>query len=132
VHVRHGAALLLHRSPAYTVETRQGPISLLVTQCLDGHAFGTTYLNDGVSDPPGPSRIVTVHSGKNSLNISTAGAFHISQKLAEVTILGVLQQSAAVLVDGKTKSFTYEIPQQKLVISKLRVDLNTETTIEWE
>ncbi|KAJ7892526.1 hypothetical protein B0H14DRAFT_3427931 [Mycena olivaceomarginata] len=113
-------------------ETGQGPFSLLVTQCLDGHAFGTTYLNDGVFDPPGPSRIVTVHSGKNSLNISTAGAVHIPQKLAEVTILGVMQQPSAVLVDGETKSFTYVIPQQKLVISKLRVDLNTETTIEWK
>ncbi|KAJ7307818.1 glycosyl hydrolases family 31-domain-containing protein [Mycena albidolilacea] len=93
VHVCHGAVLLLHQSPAYTVEeTHQCPFSLLVTQSLDGHAFGTTYLDDGVSDPPGPSRIVTVHSGRNSLNISTAGAFQISQKLAEVTILGVLQQ----------------------------------------
>lgn len=72
------------------------------------------------------------HSGKNNLSIPTAGAFHISQKLAEVTILGVLQQPAAVLVNGETKTFTYSISQQKLVISKRKVDLYTETTIEWK
>ncbi len=60
VHIRDGAALLLHSSPAYTVEeTRQGPFSLLVSLSSAGEAFGTAFLDDGVSFPPGPSTTVT-------------------------------------------------------------------------
>ncbi|KAJ7861406.1 glycosyl hydrolases family 31-domain-containing protein [Mycena olivaceomarginata] len=133
VHVRDGAAILLHQTPAYTVEeTRQGPFSLLVTQSMDGHAFGTTYLDDGVSDPPGPSTTVTVRSSKSTVMISAEGAFHITQKLAEVTILGVVHKPNEVFVGDKRKAFNYAGPQQKLVISKLALDLNGHTTIEWK
>ncbi|KAJ7311650.1 glycosyl hydrolases family 31-domain-containing protein [Mycena albidolilacea] len=133
VHVRDGAAILLHQTPAYTVEeTRQGPFSLLVTQSMDGHAFGTTYLDDGVSDPPGPSTTVTVRSSKSTVMISAEGAFHITQKLAEVTILGVMHKPNEVFVGDKRKAFNYAGPQQKLVISKLALDLNGHTTIEWK
>ncbi|KAJ7870218.1 hypothetical protein B0H13DRAFT_1634879, partial [Mycena leptocephala] len=48
-------------------ETRQGPFSLLVTQSGNGSAFGSTYLADGVSDPPGPSTTFTVHATKISM-----------------------------------------------------------------
>ncbi|KAJ6553086.1 glycosyl hydrolases family 31-domain-containing protein [Mycena capillaripes] len=133
VHVRDGAAILLHQTPAYTVEeTRHGDFSMLVTQSVDGHAFGTTFIDDGVSDPPGPSTIVTIQAGMDAVNISSSGAFHIVQKLAEVTILGVAQRPAAVLVGGQVKNFTYAASQQKLVVSELSVDLNLGTTIEWK
>ncbi|KAJ7209873.1 glycosyl hydrolases family 31-domain-containing protein [Mycena haematopus] len=114
VHVRDGAALLLHQTPGYTVaETRQSAFSLLVTHSADGRAFGSTYLDDGVSDPPGPNTVITVYSSKNSVKISSKGAFHVAQKLAEVTVLGVPQKP-------------------KIVMSGLSVDLNVETTtIEW-
>jgi alpha-glucosidase len=99
---------------------------------MDGHAFGTTYLDDGVSDPPGPSTTVTVRSGKSTVMISAEGAFHITQKLAEVTILGVVHKPNQVFVGDKRKAFNYAGPQQKLVISKLALDLNGHTTIEWK
>ncbi|KAJ7433188.1 hypothetical protein B0H11DRAFT_1759262, partial [Mycena galericulata] len=41
-----------------TVETLSRPFVLLVTQSASGHAFGAVYLDDGVSDPPGPSATV--------------------------------------------------------------------------
>ncbi|KAJ7896486.1 glycosyl hydrolases family 31-domain-containing protein [Mycena leptocephala] len=133
VHVRDGAAIFLHQTPAYTVEeTRQGPFSLLVTQSGNGSAFGSTYLDDGVSDPPGPSTTVTVHATKNTVKISSAGTFRVLQKLAEVTILGITTKPAMILVSGKATTFTYASAQQKVVVSELSVDLNKFTTIEWK
>ncbi|KAJ7265080.1 glycosyl hydrolases family 31-domain-containing protein [Mycena rebaudengoi] len=133
VHIRDGAAILLHQTPAYTVqETRQGPFSLLVTQSADGHAFGITYPDDGVSDPPGPSTTVTIRSSKSTVTISAEGAFHITQKLAEVTILGVVHKPNELFLGGERNTFNYAGPQQKLVVSKLALDLNRRTTIEWK
>jgi hypothetical protein len=58
VHVRDGAAILLHAAPAYTVaETRRGPFELLVTQAADGVAMGEAYVDDGESVPPTPSKV---------------------------------------------------------------------------
>ncbi|KAJ7444088.1 hypothetical protein B0H11DRAFT_2342964, partial [Mycena galericulata] len=42
-----------------TVETLSRPFVLLVTQSALEHAFGAVYLDDGVSNPPGPSTTVT-------------------------------------------------------------------------
>jgi alpha-glucosidase len=90
------------------------------------------YLDDGVSDPPGPSTTVTVHATKNTVKISSAGTFRVLQKLAEVTILGITTKPAMISVSGKATTFTYASAQQKVVVSKLSVDLNKCTTIEWK
>ncbi|KAJ7727590.1 glycosyl hydrolases family 31-domain-containing protein [Mycena metata] len=133
VHVRDGAALLLHETPAYTVEeTRQGAFALLVTQSADGHAFGKTYFDDGISDPPGPSTNVTVQATKNSVKISAVGKFHVAQKLTQVTILGVTKKPTTVTVGGKTVKSTYASAQQSVVLTGLSVDLNAGTTIAWK
>jgi alpha-glucosidase len=133
VHIRDGAALLLHETPAYTIEeTRQGAFALLVTQSVDGHAFGSTYLDDGVSDPPGPSTTVTVSASKGSVKISSAGKFHVAQKLTQVTVLGVAKKPTSVSVGGKAVKFTYASAQQKVVLTGLSVDLNKGATIEWK
>ncbi|KAJ7318767.1 glycosyl hydrolases family 31-domain-containing protein [Mycena albidolilacea] len=133
VHVRDGAALLLHQTPAYTVEeTRQGAFSLLVTLSANGQAFGTTYLDDGVADPPGPSTTVSVTAGKGSVKLASKGTFHVAQKLAEVTVLGVAKKPASVSVGGKAAKFTYASAQEKVVLTGLSVDLNKGTTIEWK
>ncbi|KAJ7200405.1 glycoside hydrolase family 31 protein [Mycena pura] len=136
VHVRDGAAILLHQTPAYTVEeTRQGPFALLVTASANGHAFGSAYLDDGVSDPPGPSTTLTFQARTGSVTIGSRGAFGIPQRLAEVTVLGIAKKPTAVSVGGKTvksSSFTYAGAQQKLVVTGLAVDLNKDTTISWK
>ncbi|KAJ6454358.1 glycosyl hydrolases family 31-domain-containing protein [Mycena sanguinolenta] len=133
VHVRDGAAILMHQTPAYTVEeTRSSAFSLLVTQSPDGDALGTTYLDDGVSDPPGLNTLVTVRASENSVKISSSGTFNITQKLAEVTVLGVPKKPAHLSVGGAEKSFTYVAQQQKVVVEGLSVDLNADsTTIQW-
>ncbi|KAJ7680118.1 glycosyl hydrolases family 31-domain-containing protein [Mycena rosella] len=97
VHIRDGAALLLHASPAYTVEeTRQGPFALLVAQSPDGSAFGTAYIDDSLSDPPGPSTTVTFQASKDSVTITSKREFEVAQKLVQVTILGVETKPTSV------------------------------------
>ncbi|KAJ7064072.1 glycosyl hydrolases family 31-domain-containing protein [Mycena amicta] len=136
VHVRDGAAILLHHEPAYTVEeTRQGPYALLVT--LSGSnskqsASGSAYVDDGVSDPPGPSRVLSFTAQSGSLRIASAGKYSIAQKLAQVTVLGVAKKPREVIVGGKVAKFSYAAKQQELVVSGLSVDLNKATTITWE
>ncbi|KAF7313029.1 Glycoside hydrolase family 31 protein [Mycena kentingensis (nom. inval.)] len=135
VHVRDGAAILLHQKPAYTVEeTRQGPYSLLVTLSGSGSkqsAFGSAYVDDGISDPPGPSRVVSFSAHGGKLAISSTGKFSIAQKLAEVTVLGVAAKPKTVSVGGKTAKFVYAAAQQRLFVSGLAVDLNKGAVIQW-
>jgi alpha-glucosidase len=133
VHIRDGAALLLHASPAYTVEeTRQGPFALLVAQSPDGSAFSTAYIDDGLSDPPGPSTTVTFQASKNSVTITSNGEFEVVQKLVQVTILGVETKPTSVSVGGTAvQEFTYNSGQQELILTGLTIDLNKGTTISW-
>ncbi|KAJ7680135.1 glycoside hydrolase family 31 protein [Mycena rosella] len=133
VHIRDGAALLLHASPAYTVEeTRQGPFALLVAQSPDGSAFGTAYIDDGLSDPPGPSTTVTFQASKNSVTITSKREFEVVQKLVQVTILGVETKPTSVSVGGTAvQELTYNSAQQELILTGLTIDLNEGTTISW-
>ena len=60
VHIGDNSALLLHQEPGYTTyETREGPYALLVSLNVAGTAFGTAYVDDGISFPPGPSLCLT-------------------------------------------------------------------------
>ncbi|KAF7314145.1 Glycoside hydrolase family 31 protein [Mycena chlorophos] len=135
IHVRDGAAILLHDTPAYTVEeTQQGPYALLVTlsnNTKTPSAFGTAYIDDGISDPPGPSRVLTFSAKSTSLKISNKGRFNVEQKLAQVTILGVSSKPKNVHVNGKSVAFTFNPAIGELVVSKLSVNLNEAATIEW-
>ncbi|KAF7304057.1 Glycoside hydrolase family 31 protein [Mycena indigotica] len=136
VHVRDGAAILLHQKPAYTVEeTRQGPYALLVTLSGSGakqSASGSAYVDDGASDPPGPARVLSFAARTGSVRIGGTGKYKISQKLAQVTVLGVAKKPREVSVDGKKAKFEWTARQQRLVVSGLSVDLNKATTVEWE
>ncbi|KAF8890700.1 glycosyl hydrolases family 31-domain-containing protein [Infundibulicybe gibba] len=133
VHIRDGSALLLHATPAYTVEeTRGGPFSLLVSQAANGQAFGTAYLDDGVSNPPGPSRSLTFSVTKNQLHIAGVGSFKVDQMVEEVTILGVATAPKRVLMDSRAvDGWRYTASKEELVISSLSIDLNREATVQW-
>ncbi|TDL22445.1 glycoside hydrolase family 31 protein [Rickenella mellea] len=133
VHIRDGAALLLHQKPAYTIEeTRQGPFSLLVSLTKGGSASGSAYLDDGVSFPPGPSTTLTMNATKNQLTVEPKGKFNINQKLQQVTILGVTKPSSVTLQGKKISTFQYLAPQQKLVVQNTNVDLNKGVTLQWK
>ncbi|KAF8634099.1 hypothetical protein AX15_001067 [Amanita polypyramis BW_CC] len=134
VHVRDGAAILMHGRPAYTIyETRQGPFALLVSQDSNGHAFGTAYLDDGESYPPGPNRELTIMVSSNAIHINSLGSYHVDQQLDDVTVLGLLARPRAVSVNGRdVQSWEYFVRQNKLVVHKLGTDLNHLVHLEWE
>ncbi|KAJ7610198.1 glycosyl hydrolases family 31-domain-containing protein [Roridomyces roridus] len=121
---------------AYTVEeTRTGPFELLVSLAAGGGAFGSAYLDDGISDPPGPSTTVIFHATKGALEIQSQDNFEVAQKMAAVTVLGVSRKPmevVVVVVAGKeAKNFVYKIATQELVVSGLEVDLNRDTKVTW-
>lgn len=136
VHIRDGSALLLHSKPAYTIEeTRQGPYSLLVSQTSQGLAHGTAYIDDGVSNPPGPSRVLSFVSTKREVFITGVGAFKVRSELQEITVLGVGDKPTSVWLNGRyvnADMWTYVPRQEKLVAFGLNVSLNQAFSLKWE
>lgn len=124
----------MHAKPAYTIyETRQGPFALLVSQDSSNHAFGTAYLDDGESYPPGPSRELTITSSVREVRIKGRGSFYVDQELDQVTILGVSAQPRLVSMNGKiVRSWDCFAPQNKLVIRGLGADLNQLVVLRWK
>ncbi|ESK96883.1 alpha-glucosidase [Moniliophthora roreri MCA 2997] len=133
VHVRDSAAILLHAEPGYTIEeTRQGPFSLLVSLSQSGVAFGSSYIDDGISSPPGPNTTINFMISNNELNITPVGEFHVEQKLQEIVILGVEDKPQNLSLDGVSlQSFDFDSERQELKIRNLSIDLNVAQTLTW-
>jgi alpha-glucosidase len=91
VHIRDSSALLIHANPQYTItQTQQTDYTLLVSQAKDGYAFGTAYLDDGISYPPGPNTTVTFAVSEGQIVIDSKGSYNVEQKLQNVTVLGMI------------------------------------------
>ncbi|PPQ96096.1 hypothetical protein CVT26_004728 [Gymnopilus dilepis] len=133
VHIRDGAALLLHAKPTYTIEeTRQGPYSLLISQTAQGVAHGSAYIDDGLSSPPGPNRILGFSATKNEVIISSSGSFHVGPKLQDVTVLGVSAKPKSVSVNGRIiQDWNYAPQHSRLIIADLNADLNENLSVKW-
>ena len=70
VHIREGAAILMHPNPQYTIEeTLTTPYGLLISQATDGYAFGHAYIDDGESIQPTPHRNVEFHVSTGRIQI---------------------------------------------------------------
>ncbi|KAF9528217.1 glycosyl hydrolases family 31-domain-containing protein [Crepidotus variabilis] len=131
VHIRDGSAILLHSQPAYTIEeTRQGSYSLLVSLDSQGIANGIAYVDDGISEPPGPSRSLEFTATNKQLTIKTTGSFVIQPKLQNITILGiVLSESGTVKFNGQEFNTTYDVIKQRLTLADINVDLNEDIIV---
>ncbi|KAF8510825.1 glycosyl hydrolases family 31-domain-containing protein [Hysterangium stoloniferum] len=133
VHIRDGSALLLHNKPGYTIEeTRSGPYALLVSLSSSGSAFGTAYIDDGISFPPGPSTMVMIRAAPGNVVLSGQGSFKIEQELSKITVLGIQQKPSRVELNGKTvQGWQYLSAQDKLVVSSINANLNQHNTLSW-
>ena len=90
------------------------------------------YIDDGISNPPGPNRILKFFSTANQVAISVEGDFKVEQPLTDVTILGVNCKPTSVLLNGqKVDSWTYAQQQSKLVAHEIDADLNAHLSLEW-
>jgi len=133
VHVRDGSAILLHARPAYTVEeTRQGPFSLLVSLATDGKAFGTAFIDDGVSNPPGPIKTLSFMGSRGQLRIQAEGTFDIKQRLQDITILGVSRPTEVTFQGEMVKNWTHVEAQDKLIVSNVNGNLNGLVSLAWK
>ncbi|KAG2343401.1 glycoside hydrolase family 31 protein [Suillus weaverae] len=132
VHIRDNSALLLHQEPGYTIyETREGPYSLLVSLNAAGTAFGTAYVDDGISFPPGPSRSLTFEAAEGTLKIASKGEYAILQKLETITVLGVQMPTQVSFQGSLVKGWTYKEATEELVVLNTSVDLNGQATLVW-
>ncbi|KAI0714693.1 glycosyl hydrolases family 31-domain-containing protein [Earliella scabrosa] len=138
VHVRDGAAILLHAQPAYTTtETRAGPYALLVTLDAQGRASGSAYVDDGESVPPTPSSMLTFVARGGSLSIHHVGNFKVEQKLETVTVLGVRTRGAKpreVSANGRRvdeEMWEFDEWLERLVVKDLSADLNRAVVLRW-
>ncbi|KAI9567881.1 glycosyl hydrolases family 31-domain-containing protein [Boletus coccyginus] len=133
VHVRDNSALLLHQRPAYTIaETRAGPYSLLVSLSGTGTAFGTAYLDDGISPPPTPNRTVTFHVADGELAIKTDGTYVVQPKLSTITILGAAKPSAVTVKGQQVPEWNYTAPTEELILYHLAIDLGKDVNVSWQ
>ncbi|KAJ3574598.1 hypothetical protein NP233_g1666 [Leucocoprinus birnbaumii] len=132
VHIRDGSALLLHSTPAYTIEeTRRGPYSLLISLSPNQQAFGTAYIDDGDSYPPGPNKTLTFISTEGQLRLLSRGTYHVAQRLQEITILGVSARPHSVTFGDKSlPQWIYQEALDKLVVV-VNLDLNKEEVLQW-
>jgi alpha-glucosidase len=132
VHVRDGSALLLYNEPAYTIaETAAGPYELLVHLSPKGTAQGTAYVDDLISDPPGPATELFISAAKNTLSIKPEGKFNVTSHLGMVTLLGA-PKPKTVSIGGKSVNFTYDASVQSVVVRGLSVDLNKAVSLSWK
>lgn len=140
VHIRSGAAILLHSQPGYTTnETLQSPYSLLVSLSSDGTASGSAYIDDGITLPTEnntvSNRTLTFSVSSGSLSIASQGEWQVAQKLDILTVLGVESQPVVISTNGTnlTSGFRYESGMQRLNVTALGLDLNAEgpTVIAW-
>jgi alpha-glucosidase len=137
VHVRDGAAILLHKTPGYTIEeTRQSEYTLLVHLSSDGDASGKAYLDNGESMPPTPYRELEFTASGGKVQIKTSGEYYVKNKLSEITVLvnGASASSlGGVKVDEKKwETFSWDVGKGELVIKGLSLDLNLAKTISWK
>lgn len=133
VHIRDGSALLLHAKPAYTIEeTRQGPYSLLISLSPNHQAYGSAYIDDGISFPPGDSKTLVISAAKGDVVIKPEGLFHVQAKLQVITVLGISERPGVVTLQGRRMSSWEFFPKQhKLVVSKMTADLNGLISLKW-
>lgn len=140
VHIRSGAAILLHSQPGYTTnETLQSPYTLLVSLSSDGSAFGSAYIDDGITLPTEnvsvSNRTISFAVTHGSLTITSQGDWQVAQNLDTLIVLGVDSEPCGVTVGGVNlaSQFTYESQIQRLNASSLGIDLNAEgpTVLAW-
>jgi alpha-glucosidase len=132
VHLRDGSIFLLHKEPSYTTtETAEGPYELLVSLDQDGHASGWAYLDDGISEPPGLSRIARFEANMGALRFEGEGEFEVKQRVQKVTVLG-LPAPQNLWVGNEEVKWKYDGSLQRVVVDELSMDLNEALTIRWE
>ncbi|QIW98302.1 hypothetical protein AMS68_003820 [Peltaster fructicola] len=104
VYVRGGTILPQQEALYTTAECRNSSWSLIVALDNRGSAKGQIYLDDGVSVSPPSSKVVSLQAGFGGIRATSTGSYVDTNKLANVTILGVPFEPKDVQLNGKQVS----------------------------
>jgi len=136
VHIRGGAAILLHEKPGYTTaESRSGPFELLVSLDASDMASGYAYLDDGIS-LPGHTGVITNRTlsfavRDKTLTIQSRGEYLVPEYLSRVIIIGPTSMDHVQISGQLHPFFSYETRIGRLNISGLELSLNSDVTLSW-
>ncbi|KZT24334.1 glycoside hydrolase family 31 protein [Neolentinus lepideus HHB14362 ss-1] len=70
--------------------------------------FGTAYIDDGVSYPPGPNATVTFSVCSGKLEIKREGTYEVGSKVTSLTVLGVQKPNSVSILGKKVASEQWE------------------------
>jgi alpha-glucosidase len=100
VYIRGGAVLPQQEALYTTAECRNSSWSLIAALNSDGAANGELYIDDGESIAPPATLFVDFTVSNGSLYASSRGLYVDTNKLANVTILGVQSAPSTVTLNG--------------------------------
>lgn len=100
VYIRGGGILPQQEALYTTAESRNSSWSLIAALNADGAANGQLYVDDGESLVQNATLLVDFTVGNGSLYASSRGLYEDSNKLANVTILGVQSEPSSVTLNG--------------------------------
>lgn len=119
VYVRGGSILPMQEPALTTRDARKTPWALLVALGKDGTASGHLYLDDGESIHPKLSLNVKFRATQTALTVSSEGEWKEVNPLANVTILGVLENPVSVTSNGQQVPAEYDAQSRVLFITGL-------------
>nr|POE97756.1 alpha-glucosidase [Quercus suber] len=101
VFIRGGAILPQQEALYTTTQCRNSSWSLIAALSTNGAATGQIYLDDGESVTPNATLMVDLTASHGSLFASARGSYEDTNKLANVTVLGVKREPSKVTLNGE-------------------------------
>ncbi|CAI4219322.1 unnamed protein product [Parascedosporium putredinis] len=123
VHVRGGHVVALQEPGMTTRESRQGAWELIVALDGAGSAQGELYIDDGESIIQSETLTVDFSVKQSSLTAKPHGSYRDTNRLKQVTVLGVTPISS-VSLNGRALTSGWEFVQD---VGALKVDLSAYT-----
>ena len=100
VYVRGGAILPQQEALYTTAESKNSSWSLIAALDANGAATGQIYIDDGESLVPPSELLVDLTVSNGSLYAASRGLYPDTNKLANITIMGVASQPSTVTLNG--------------------------------
>lgn len=128
VYIRGGTILAAQQPAMTTPDARNTSWSIIIAPGVSGTATGSLYLDDGESEHPNATKIVTLTSNATGLlDVTVAGEYSgLDLPLANITLLGVRKAPASnnVRINGQhVANSTYDTTSQTLFIGNLETVL---------
>jgi alpha-glucosidase len=125
LYLRGGSILPMQEPAMTTYDARRSPWALLVALDAQGSATGSLYLDDGESLVQNATLFVNFIASNNSLCSSSTGTYNSSQRLANVTIMGVNSAPQNLTLNGQQLGSAWVYNDTTKAIAVTRLDNST-------